>query len=114
MGRTKFSNDDSAVTKYLVAHRENEKWLVATPSAMTAGQIIIDTGEAVMALGGFSGGDVILDAAAWDKLVASGEVRYALLQNGAGPGGGSGLIAHIEETCTVVSEISDSLYDCTV
>ena len=114
MGRTNFSNDDSAVTKYLVAHRENEKWLVATPSAMTAGQIIIDTGEAVMALGGFSGGDVILDDAAWDELVAAGEVRYALLQNGAGPGGGSGLIAHIEETCTVVSEISDSLYDCAV
>lgn len=111
---------DSVTLQYLRDERGNADWLVATPSAMTAGQIIIDTGEPVMALGGFSGNDRILDAAGFDALVREGRIRFVLLGGGPGgrPGGGPGsvgeLSSHITDVCTQVVAVSDSLYDCAV
>ncbi len=71
---------------YLQAHRDGAKYLVATLNANSAAPIIIATGDPVMAIGGFSGTDPILTADEFAKLVASGQVRYVLLQ-GAGRGG---------------------------
>lgn len=107
---------------YLEANRGSTTWLVATPSAMTAGQLIIDTGEPVMALGGFSGSDQILTSSDFDALARDGKVRFVYLGNGGpgggpggmggGPGGSSDLTGHVQSACTVVNDVSSSLYDC--
>jgi 4-amino-4-deoxy-L-arabinose transferase-like glycosyltransferase len=118
------SSADAGVLGYLRANRGDADWLVATPSAMTAGSLIIETGEPVMALGGFSGNDPILDADGFDAMVEQGRVRFVLLGGGGGPGGSGGLGGaggpggpdglgqHVIETCAAVSDVSASLYDC--
>lgn len=118
------SGIDYNLIVFLEANRGSAKWLVAMPSAMTAGQLIIETGEPVMALGGFSGSDQILTNDAFDALVRRGEVRYVYL--GGGPGGGRGpgigggngqgggvesVTSHVTATCAAVADMS-SLYDC--
>jgi 4-amino-4-deoxy-L-arabinose transferase-like glycosyltransferase len=75
---------NTALVQYLVANRGDATYLVATPSAMAAAPIILETGEAVMTMGGFSGGDPILTADDVAQLVRDGAVRFFLA--GGGPG----------------------------
>ena len=52
---------------------------------MTAAPFILQTGQPVMAMGGFSGGDPILTPASLAALVAKNDVRYFLISgNGRG------------------------------
>ena len=96
----------SALVTYLEANRGTATFLVAVPSSQSADSIIIQTGEPVMAMGGFSGTDPILTADRVAQLVKDGAVRYFLL-GGGGPGGGSGGNATatqwVTSTCTAVS-----------
>ena len=48
-------NGTSKLAEYLTTHRVNETWIVAVPSAMNGASLILETGDPVMALGGFSG-----------------------------------------------------------
>lgn len=75
---------NEALVQYLTENRGDATYLVATPSAMAAAPIILETGEAVMAMGGFSGGDPILTADDVAQLVRDGAVRFFL--TGDGPG----------------------------
>lgn len=119
-GNGNFSSGvDYGLIVFLEANRGAAKWLVAMPSAMTAGQLIIETGEPVMALGGFSGSDQILTTDSFDALVRKGDLRYVYLGGGPGgrPGGGPGgggagiITSHVTSTCSAVVDMS-SLYDC--
>jgi 4-amino-4-deoxy-L-arabinose transferase-like glycosyltransferase len=77
---------DITLISYLEAHQGNTMFLVATPSSMTADEIILATNKPVMALGGFSGGDPILTTSQLQTLIHQGTVRYFLLNSfGAGP-----------------------------
>jgi len=80
---------NSPLARYLTEHRSGEKYLAATLNANTAAPIILATGEPVMALGGFSGGDHILSMSQLEAKVKAGEVRYFLVsaQTDAGPQG---------------------------
>jgi 4-amino-4-deoxy-L-arabinose transferase-like glycosyltransferase len=80
---------DAALVRYLEAHQGTATYLVATASSQDASSIIISTGRAVMALGGFSGNDQILTTAQLARLVAAGKIHYFLIQGG-GMGGGRG------------------------
>ncbi|HEX3722803.1 MAG TPA: hypothetical protein VHV31_08430, partial [Nitrolancea sp.] len=80
---------DSAMLKYLLAQQGTTKYLVATTNANSASPIILETGKAVMALGGFTGSDPILTADELSKLVANGTVRFFLLDGAGGGGGGN-------------------------
>lgn len=73
------SNKDtgsSQLIKFLLSKKQNEKYLVAVPDANTAASIIIETGEPVMAVGGFTGSDNILTVERLAKMVKNGEIRY--------------------------------------
>ncbi|HLW03348.1 MAG TPA: glycosyltransferase family 39 protein [Ktedonobacterales bacterium] len=72
---------DPRLVNYLEAHRNNARYLVATPSAMQAAPIILDTNQPVMAMGGFAGSDPILTPASLAKIVQRGEVRFFLLSS---------------------------------
>jgi 4-amino-4-deoxy-L-arabinose transferase-like glycosyltransferase len=80
---------DSAMLKYLLTQQGSTKYLVATTNANSASPIILETGKAVMALGGFTGSDPILTADELSKLVANGTVRFFLLDGAGGGGGGN-------------------------
>jgi hypothetical protein len=70
------------MVNYLLAQQGSTKYLVATTNANTAAPIILETGKAVMALGGFTGSDPILTPDELSKLVANGTVRFFILGGG--------------------------------
>jgi 4-amino-4-deoxy-L-arabinose transferase-like glycosyltransferase len=78
-------NNDRLID-YLTAHRDGAFYLAATLNANTAAPLILATGEPVMAMGGFSGSDVILSETDLVSMVAAGTVRY-FLAPATGPGG---------------------------
>ena len=105
------SSADTALIKYLEAHRDGAKYLVAVVSSNEADAIILETNQPVMALGGFSGSDPILTTTQLAALVKSGAVRFFLLNgSGGGPGSGSqsALITWITQHSKVVSTSSGS------
>jgi 4-amino-4-deoxy-L-arabinose transferase-like glycosyltransferase len=71
------------LVKFLTDNRGGARWLLATPNARQASPIIMQTGEPVMAVGGFLGSVPILKPADLAQLVASGELRFAIV--GGGP-----------------------------
>lgn len=83
---------DSRLIKYLQAHKGTAKYLVAVQSSNSAVPFILQTGEPVMAMGGFSGSDPCPTLAQFKKMVAAGEVHYVWVSGGnvggVGPGGG--------------------------
>lgn len=77
---------NAQLVQWLIAHRGDAQYLVAVASAMEAAPIIIQTGLPVMATGGFSGGDPILNADKLAQLARSGAVRYFMVGGGFGGG----------------------------
>jgi 4-amino-4-deoxy-L-arabinose transferase-like glycosyltransferase len=76
--------DVSRLVDYLLAHRGREPFLAATLNANTAAPLILATGEPVMALGGFSGGDQILSAEGLAAWVTGGALRFFLVSGQGG------------------------------
>ncbi len=80
---------NSALTALLKA--TSTKWAAATVGSQSAAPLELASGKAVMAIGGFTGSDPSITLAAFEKLVAAGEIRYFIAGGqGGGPGGGSG------------------------
>jgi 4-amino-4-deoxy-L-arabinose transferase-like glycosyltransferase len=96
---------DKLVT-YLKENTTDETYLLATSSASgTASSIIINYGESVMALGGFSGSDSILTVDEFAQMVEDGEISFALI-DGQGGGGqmGNDIMSWIQENGTAVDQ----------
>ena len=72
---------------YLRSNQGSATYLVAVEGSQQAAPIIIATGQPVIAMGGFNGGDPAPTAAQLATLVAQGNLRYVLLGDGGGPGG---------------------------
>jgi 4-amino-4-deoxy-L-arabinose transferase-like glycosyltransferase len=90
---------------YLQAHQGSAKYLVAASGSMASAPLIIATGEPVVTIGGFNGGDPAPTVGQLSRMVADGELRYVLLggQGGFGPGGGSSeLTAWVHQHGTLV------------
>ncbi|WNQ10854.1 glycosyltransferase family 39 protein [Paenibacillus aurantius] len=89
---------------YLKEHNTGEEYLFAASDYGTAAPYIIDAGEKVISLGGFSGNDPVYTAAKLEELVSSGQVKYFMLSGRGmgGRGGSSELTAWIEEHGTLI------------
>ncbi|QXJ19773.1 glycosyltransferase family 39 protein [Actinomadura graeca] len=89
---------------YLERNQGSATWLVAVSSAQEASSIILRTGRAVIAMGGFTGRDPAMTVAALQRYVADGRLRYVLVGGrGMGPdGGGSDVGAWVQENGTLV------------
>ena len=80
---------------FLKAHHQGEAYLLVAQNSQIVAPIIIETGEPVVAIGGFMGGDPILTANQFAQKVKDGQFRYMLLnappenqgQGGVYPGG---------------------------
>ena len=107
------SRANTALITYLEAHQGGATFLVATASSMDAESIIITTGKAVMALGGFSGSDQILTTAQLARLVDNNTIHYFLIQGGGfgGPGGGGGNAALTQWITTHGKVVPASRYE---
>jgi 4-amino-4-deoxy-L-arabinose transferase-like glycosyltransferase len=84
LGGPGLNNGDASLAQlipYLQANRDGARFLLAVPSSMEAAPIIIQSGEPVMALGGFSGGDPILSEQQVAADVADKTVRFFLLSS---------------------------------
>jgi 4-amino-4-deoxy-L-arabinose transferase-like glycosyltransferase len=63
---------------FLESNRKGERYLLATSTTRVAAPIIIETGEPVMAMGGFHGLDPILTPEKLAQLVAANQVRFVM------------------------------------
>ena len=81
------NNLNSSMIEYLKKNKGNAKYLVAAQSTNSLSNIVIESGESVMALGGFSGSDNILTLDQFKQMVKNGEIRFVMADNrGGGPG----------------------------
>jgi len=76
-----------ALAQFLAAHRTGERFALATITAVQAAPIIVRTGLPVMAVGGYSGSDVIVSIDDLKRMVAQRQVRFFLLAPAPGRGG---------------------------
>jgi 4-amino-4-deoxy-L-arabinose transferase-like glycosyltransferase len=70
---------DTALLGYLTAHRHGEKYLVATQAAYTAEPLLRAKSEPILVMGGFTGSTPFPTVQQLGGLVATHELRYALL-----------------------------------
>jgi len=73
--------DDPKLQAFLQDHRGEARFLLAAPNALLAAPVIIQSGQPVMAFGGFFGSDPALSVDAFAKQVEQGEVRFVVLGN---------------------------------
>jgi 4-amino-4-deoxy-L-arabinose transferase-like glycosyltransferase len=66
------------------------RWVAATSGSQSAATLELASGQAVMAIGGFSGEGGRLSLAAFEQYVKRGEIHYYVASQGAGAGGGPG------------------------
>jgi 4-amino-4-deoxy-L-arabinose transferase-like glycosyltransferase len=89
MGPPPFEMDARGTEKliaFLRANHHNERILLAAPGSMEVSSIIAETGDPVISLGGFMGGDPVIPKEEFVRMVEDGELRFVLI--GPGPGGG--------------------------
>lgn len=97
------NSENSKLVDFLKSNQTNEKYLLVVSSSQSADSIIIQTGESVMALGGFSGSDNIMTLDEFKELVKNGEARY-VLTGGMGRGGSNEIMNWVTENGTAVPE----------
>jgi hypothetical protein len=92
---------------YLESHQDGATWLVATSSAQSAAEIILQSGgKAAIGMGGFTGDDPAMSLAQIKEYISSGKLHYVLVGGSGGPGGGqanSAATSYVTSTCSVVS-----------
>lgn len=67
------------LVRFLQANRRGERFMLAVRDIHWAAPVILETGEAVMAFGGYYGSEETLSVEKFARLVSSGEIRYVLL-----------------------------------
>ncbi len=98
---------DADLVAYLEANRGSARWMAAALGSGSAAPLQLASGEPVMAIGGFNGGDPAPTLERFVELVESGELRFLVAGGGmgGGPGGGgssSEIVAWAQENGTVV------------
>jgi hypothetical protein len=83
--------NDTLLLAFLLKHRGRAKYLVAAQNSQAVTPLIIASGEPAVSLGGFMGGDPIVNVDQFSKMVRAGDFRYFLLMPNrrAGPGPGN-------------------------
>ncbi|MDY5911655.1 MAG: glycosyltransferase family 39 protein [Inconstantimicrobium porci] len=104
-----FGETSSSMIKYLQQNKGNAKYLLIAQSSNSLANIILQTGENVMALGGFSGNDNIITLDQFKTMVKNGEVRFAMT-SGQGGAGNNEIMNWIKQNGKAV-ESYNNLYD---
>ena len=83
------STVNAALVRYLARHQGSATYLVAVNGSQAAAPFILESGKAVIAMGGFGGTDPAPTLSEFEHLVATGKVHYVYVSS-AGGGGGAG------------------------
>ena len=95
------------------------RWVAATSGSQSAASLELASGQAVMAIGGFSNEGGRLSLAAFERYVARGEIHYYVASQaggGGGPGGGgtsSTIASWVKANFKAVSIGGTTVYDLT-
>jgi 4-amino-4-deoxy-L-arabinose transferase-like glycosyltransferase len=89
---------------YLLANTREVKYLVAVPSSQQGAPLVLASGRPVLYMGGFSGGDQVIDAEGLADMVANGELRFVL--SGGERGGKQDIAAWLNSSCSIVPQFS--------
>lgn len=82
VSRSSTRTANAALVAYLEAHDGGETYLMATATASTAAPVMLETGRAVMAVGGYKGSDPAITLEKFKELVEEGQIRYFLAAGG--------------------------------
>lgn len=93
---------DETTLSYLKENNTGETYLFATTSYQTAAPYMIDEGESVIIMGGFSGSDPVYTVEELEKLVKDRKVKYFLISDGGMRGGSSDVTEWIKENGTEI------------
>ncbi|WP_138493823.1 ArnT family glycosyltransferase [Paenibacillus pinistramenti] len=99
LGRGEGSSLDEGLYQYLKDNNTGEKYLFAAFDYTTLAPYIIEQGENVISLGGFSGSDPVLSVDRVQELINSGQLKYIYM---SGRGGSSTLTQWIQDHGTEV------------
>ncbi len=88
---------DEGLVAYLQERQAGARYLVAVQTTTASVPLILATGEPVVTIGGYKGRDPVPTVAQLERMVATGELRYALLRDT-----GDAVTAWIVERGTVV------------
>jgi 4-amino-4-deoxy-L-arabinose transferase-like glycosyltransferase len=94
-------------------------WSAATVGSQSAAPLELQSGTAVMAIGGFSGSDAAPTLAQFKQLVAAGKIHYYIgggQGGGGGPGGGgasSGITSWVQSNFSSSTVGGTTVYDLT-
>jgi 4-amino-4-deoxy-L-arabinose transferase-like glycosyltransferase len=92
----------SDMLAFLEKHQGSAKYLVAATGSQTTAPIIIETGKAVVTIGGFNGGDNSPTVAQLEQMVADGELKYVLVGGQGGRGASQELSSWVQAHGTAV------------
>ncbi|GAB7105140.1 glycosyltransferase family 39 protein [Streptomyces phaeofaciens JCM 4814] len=96
----------SAMITYLKKNQDGATWLVAVATDQTASSIILESGEPVISMGGWSGTDDAMTLAGLKSLVKSGKLHYIVVGDSGRGSTNSEISTWVEANGTAVSDYS--------
>ena len=110
----------SNLISFLQTNNDGYFYLVAVSSANEASSIALETGQPVLAMGGFSGSDPAMTAKKLQELISSKQLRFVVGRGGGFGRGNSSTTVNswVQSNCTLVApalygqQNGSQLYDC--
>ncbi|WP_405626908.1 glycosyltransferase family 39 protein [Streptomyces sp. NBC_00016] len=96
----------SAMITYLKKNQDGAGWLVAVATDQTASSIILESGEPVISMGGWSGSDNAMTLAKLKSLVKAGKLHYIVVGDSGQGSSNSEISTWVKANGTAVSDYS--------
>lgn len=96
----------SAMITYLKKHQDGATWLVAVATDQTASSIILESGEPVISMGGWSGSDDAMTLAKLKSLVKAGKLHYIVIGDSGQGSSNTEISTWVKKNGTAVSDYS--------
>ncbi|WP_043687716.1 ArnT family glycosyltransferase [Streptomyces xylophagus] len=96
------SQVSSEMIAYLKKHQDGATWLLAVSTDQTASSIILESGQPVISMGGWSGSDNAMTLAKLKSLVKSGKLHYIMVSSTGGQGTNSEIATWVKAHGTAV------------
>ncbi|MEV5903768.1 glycosyltransferase family 39 protein [Streptomyces sp. NPDC052127] len=96
----------SAMITYLTKNQDGADWLVAVATDQTASSIILESGEPVISMGGWSGSDNAMTLAKLKSLVKAGKLHYIVVGDSGQGSSNSEISTWVKANGTAVSDYS--------
>ncbi|SDP39089.1 4-amino-4-deoxy-L-arabinose transferase [Streptomyces sp. cf386] len=102
-GRTQVTSE---MITYLKKNQDGATWLVAVATDQTASSIILESGEPVISMGGWSGSDEAMTLAKLKSLVKAGKLHYIVISDSGQGSTNSEISTWVKKNGTAVSDYS--------